>query len=127
MNYPFAIFAMLLVAGCLTCFDPEELARQQPPPQQQQQSQQQPPSPAPSTNTVFYQDVSWSPDGSRLTFSALRDGRWDIYLMRHDGSQTFRLTNDAELSSFYITWSAGGEKIAFGARRGKTNATSQLE
>ena len=34
----------------------------------------------------FYQDVAWSPDGSRLSFSLRKSGNADIYVMRADGS-----------------------------------------
>lgn len=40
---------------------------------------------------------SWSPDGKWIAFSSYRDGNWEIYIMRSDGSDQTRITfNDLE-------------------------------
>jgi Tol biopolymer transport system component len=37
---------------------------------------------------------SWSPDGSMIAFQSNRDGNWEIYLMKNDGSGQTNLTNN---------------------------------
>ena len=38
----------------------------------------------------------WSPDGTRIAFSSLRDGNGEIYIMNVDGTEKVNLTrNDA--------------------------------
>lgn len=72
---------------------------------------------AQSGGRVEYQELSWSPDGKRISFTAQRDNNWDIYVMRADGSQLTRLTDDPANDS-YASWSPDGKKIAFASRRG---------
>jgi TolB protein len=63
---------------------------------------------------AFGLDPVWSPDGRRIAFSRLLRGSQapDIYVMERDGSNQRRLThNDRTEAS--ITWSPGGEEIAF--------------
>jgi Tol biopolymer transport system component len=38
-------------------------------------------------------DPAWSPDGKQIAFASKRDGDYDIYVMRSDGSHQRRLTN----------------------------------
>lgn len=114
MKNPLIIFAMLLAASCLSLFEAEELEQKQQPRTSQQQSppQPSPPQPLPRADSFFYQDVSWSPDGSGLKrvseqpafFAPLSpDGRSlalvgghypanGVYVMRADGSELKRLT-----------------------------------
>lgn len=66
---------------------------------------------------VEYQELSWSPDGRRISFTSRRDGNWDVYVMNADGSRPARLTDDPA-SDLYSTWSPDGKKIAFGSKRG---------
>ena len=55
---------------------------------------------------------AWSPDGRRIAFDARRDdGPSEIYVMRADGSNQRRLTDDGPNSS--PVWSPTGRKIAF--------------
>ena len=35
---------------------------------------------------------SWSPDGQWIVFSSNREGDWDIYMTRMDGSELYNLT-----------------------------------
>jgi Tol biopolymer transport system component len=44
---------------------------------------------------VWAQHPSWSPDGTHLAFESNRDGKWDIYEMKADGSGLKNLTGDA--------------------------------
>ena len=57
-------------------------------------------------------DPSWSPDGSRIAFSSVRDGAAEIYVMSADGSAQTRLT-DKEARNYYPSWSPDGSLIAF--------------
>ena len=60
---------------------------------------------------------SWSPDGSTLVFSWKRDGNWEIYSVRSDGTALTRLTNDPALDAG-ATWSRNGRSILFSSDRG---------
>jgi len=61
------------------------------------------------------QDVgpAWSPDGSRIAFSGVRDNDWTgIYVMNPDGSNMVRLTS-TQANDHSSAWSPDGTKIAF--------------
>ncbi len=74
----------------------------------------------PPPDAVFYREISWSPDNSRIAFSAMQDGKWNIYVMRADGSQQKQLTsNTPDIDYFSASWSPDGKRIAFSARHGK--------
>ena len=60
--------------------------------------------------------TSWSRDGSRLAFSSDRDGNTEIYLMKPDGSDVVRLTNNPA-SDKEPAWSPDGKQIAFSSNR----------
>ena len=67
-------------------------------------------------DAVFYQTISWSPDDSRILYSALQNGKWNIYVMRADGSQVTKLTNNPDINYFGPSWSPSGKQIVFSAR-----------
>lgn len=74
----------------------------------------------PPPDAVFYREISWSPDNSRIAFSAMQDGKWNIYVMRADGSRPTKLTsNTPDIDYFSASWSQDGKQIAFSARHGK--------
>jgi Tol biopolymer transport system component len=60
---------------------------------------------------------AWSPKGDRIAFTSDRDGDYEIYTIKPDGSRLRRLTrtpgNDA-----HNAWSPDGEWIAFTSARG---------
>jgi TolB protein len=59
---------------------------------------------------------AWSPSGERVVFSSHRDGNWEVYVVRADGSDLTRLT-DHPASDFSPAWSPDGERILFVSRR----------
>jgi dipeptidyl aminopeptidase/acylaminoacyl peptidase len=59
----------------------------------------------------------WSPDGSRLVFSA-----GDVFTMAADGSQIVRLTDTPNLIELEPAWSPDGARIAFAAEVGDRSA-----
>jgi hypothetical protein len=48
--------------------------------------------PGQQTKPHFYQEVSWSPNGSKLSLSLNEGDHSDIYVMQADGSQLTKLT-----------------------------------
>jgi Tol biopolymer transport system component len=65
-----------------------------------------------SNNVATDQAPAWSADGTKLAFTAFRDGNGEIYAMNADGSGQTRLTNNGAVD-FAPTWSPDGTKIAF--------------
>jgi TolB protein len=68
---------------------------------------------------LFYQSVSWSPDGKHLTATVMSDlnqkdrkMKADIYTMRADGSDLKKITGD-EMNEFYSSWAKN--RIVFNA------------
>ena len=57
-------------------------------------------------------DPAWAPDGSRLAFSTVRDGNYEIYTMAVDGSQVKRLTNTSWAEA-EPAWAPDGSRIAY--------------
>ena len=64
---------------------------------------------------------AWSPDGKRIAFRSQRDfpgaqqtdsGTYEIYVMRADGSQPTRITNNAA-ADFEPSWSPDGKRLTF--------------
>jgi Tol biopolymer transport system component len=56
---------------------------------------------------------NWSPDGTRIVFSAIAGSHRDLYLVNADGTNLQRLTQTDELDEFSPTWSPDGARIAF--------------
>jgi TolB protein len=65
-------------------------------------------------------DARWSPDGTKLVFSAVSeidsDGLFDIFTMNSDGTNIVRLT-DTPGNDYSPSWSSDGTQIAFLTRR----------
>jgi hypothetical protein len=75
---------------------------------------------APVALTKFevHYGFSWSPDGKWLAVAHTKDGNYEIYKIKPDGSALTRLTNNAVTDQFPV-WSPNGDKIAFlSARQG---------
>jgi Tol biopolymer transport system component len=58
----------------------------------------------------------FSPDGKQITFSSTRHGNYDIHLMKADGSNVRRLT-DNPLQDIRPRFSPDGKRIAFTSHR----------
>ena len=58
----------------------------------------------------------WSPDGTRLAFTSIRDGNIEMYVMNDDGSNVQRLTNDPA-EDWVGAWSPDGTRLAFHTNR----------
>jgi TolB protein len=70
------------------------------------------------------QNPSWSPDGSKITFSSQRDGGWtksDIFLMNANGTGQTQITDESGISVLPV-WSPDGNKIAYTKKFGTSGA-----
>jgi Tol biopolymer transport system component len=55
----------------------------------------------------------WSPDGTRIAFASDRDGDFEIYTVRVDGTDLRQLTHNTASDSHPGSWSADSQRIAF--------------
>ena len=66
----------------------------------------------------YYNFPQWSPQGDLIMFTSDRDGDFELYTIRPDGTQLRRLTNSPGLDA-HSNWCEGGDWIVFtSARRG---------
>jgi Tol biopolymer transport system component len=77
-----------------------------------------------TSNSTSDAGPSWSPDGTRIAFTAQRDGLPLVYVMNADGTNQFNLTQSTTLDSSDPEWSPDGTSIAFTSykRAGQTNS-----
>ena len=68
------------------------------------------------TNFEIASEYSWSPDGKWIAVSHTKDGNYEIYKIKTDGSQLIRLTNNP-YTDRYPRWNLQGDKIAFVTNR----------
>jgi Tol biopolymer transport system component len=61
-------------------------------------------------------DPDWSPDGSRIAFSATGGGNQDIYVIRVDGTDLIRVTNHPQADQ-HPDWSPDSTRIVFSSTR----------
>lgn len=56
----------------------------------------------------------WSPDASRHVFVALRDGAWNVFTVREDGTDEKELTANRRFSTYYRypNWSPADDAVA---------------
>ena len=70
-----------------------------------------------NTSTVFYQDVSWSPDGLKIAFTAMVNQQpADVYTMVLRGKVITKLTDNASYDG-WTCWSKDGSHIYFSSKR----------
>jgi Tol biopolymer transport system component len=63
-------------------------------------------------------DPAWSPDGKRIAFASLRDGRREIYVITLDTSAVIRLTTSTgDTENSQPSWSPFGNQIAYTVKR----------
>jgi hypothetical protein len=58
-------------------------------------------------------DPAWSPDGQKIAFTSLRDGRAQIYVMNLDGSELTNLSGGTQAWDSQPDWSPDGLQIVF--------------
>ena len=74
----------------------------------------------------FDNQPSWSPDGTKITFTSNRSGNMDIFVMNLDGSDLHNITN-YYADDYYPSWSPDGSKIVFvSSDRGGTFNTTEI-
>lgn len=78
--------------------------------------------------TIFHQEVTWSPDGKHLSCSIYRKSdpsdkqlKYEIYVIKADGSNKQKIVDDATWSS----WSKDGKRILF-SRSSADKKTSDI-
>jgi TolB protein len=71
----------------------------------------------PLTEPAYYSNFpSWSPDGGRILFTSNRDGDFDLYTIRPDGTELQRLTDVPGVDA-HSSWCAGGDWVVFSSAR----------
>jgi Tol biopolymer transport system component/putative hemolysin len=63
----------------------------------------------------------WSPDGTRIVYTAFGLTTSDIWVMNADGSDPVNLTNSPDVDEGFPAWSPDGQHIAFTSRRDGNN------
>lgn len=69
---------------------------------------------------TFNQDLSWSPDGKKISFSANSGSGYDIYIAGTDSSSVKKITDDPK-GDLWSAWSPDGKKIVFCSNRDGSN------
>jgi serine/threonine protein kinase len=63
-------------------------------------------------------DPAWSPDGTRIAFTSVRDGRKEIYVLAVDSGVVTRLTNSTgDIENSTPAWSPFSNQIAYTVKR----------
>ncbi len=68
------------------------------------------------TNTGINNWPTYSPDGKEVAFGSSRDGSFEIYVMKADGSGVRRLTHTGRMN-MRPAWSPDGQRLAFTSNR----------
>ena len=58
---------------------------------------------------------SFSPDGDKVAFAALRDGEWNLWWVSRSTGEQQRLTESPRLNAYvrYPAWSPRGDRIVY--------------
>jgi Tol biopolymer transport system component len=67
---------------------------------------------AQETKPISYYNPNWSPDGSKIVFEAISDGKSAVYTVQADGSELRKLT-EGKASDGQPKWSPDGRQIVF--------------
>jgi eukaryotic-like serine/threonine-protein kinase len=62
-------------------------------------------------------DPAWSPDGDRIAFASMRDGRREIYVLTLKTGAVTRLTNSTDVENTQPSWSPLGNQIVYTVKR----------
>ncbi len=73
-----------------------------------------------TNNSATDWQPDWSPDGTRIVFASNRDGNFEIYVMRADGSDVRRLTN-TPADNASPRWSPKGSEIVYSEQDGSNS------
>ena len=67
-------------------------------------------------------DLAWSPSGDEIAFTASSGGDLDIFIVKTDGTRTWRnLTNSPATGEYQPAWSPDGTQIAYASNRDGDN------
>jgi dipeptidyl aminopeptidase/acylaminoacyl peptidase len=64
----------------------------------------------------------WSPDGKRIAYSSLRNGKWGLYQTLSSGSGTEELLHESDLPKAPMSWSSTDKHIVFWVQDPKTGS-----
>ncbi|MCF8370071.1 MAG: PDZ domain-containing protein [Bacteroidales bacterium] len=67
---------------------------------------------------VHDREVSWSPDGKFIAFLSDKNGEYEIYMQKQDGSEeAVQLTKNADTYKYSVKWSPDSKKILFSDKK----------
>jgi len=64
----------------------------------------------------------WSPDGSRIVFGSLRNGKWGLYQKSANGTGSEELLIESDLPKMPMSWSPDGKFIVYWVNDPKTRS-----
>jgi hypothetical protein len=62
----------------------------------------------------------WSPDGTRIAFASMRNGKWGLYLKQSDNTRTEELLIEIDLPAAPMGWSPDGALLVYTTRDSRT-------
>jgi tricorn protease len=71
-----------------------------------------------NTSGVHERNASWSPDGQWIAFISDQSGEFEIYIMKHDGSEPpVQVTRQSNTYIFGFEWSPDSKKILYNDKK----------